>query len=73
MLELSARFISQVAVNLLISAIIAVNYQEITRLGNTCKFPRLLGSLTLDGLTRVTGIGPARLKDIKDEGKAYVG
>jgi len=27
---------------------------------------------SLDGLTRVTGIGPMRLQDIKDEGKAYM-
>ena len=27
---------------------------------------------SLDGLTRVTGIGPARLKDIKEQGIAYV-
>ena len=27
---------------------------------------------SLDGLTRVSGISPARLQDIKDEGIAYV-
>ena len=33
---------------------------------------RLRPFASLDELTRVSGIGPARLEDIKDEGKAYV-
>ncbi len=55
----------------------AVNHeqlQEIIHIGpaRAEEIIRLRPFKTLDDLIRVNGIGPASLKDIKDEGKAYV-
>jgi len=48
--------------------------QEIVHIGpaRAEEIIRLRPFSSVDGLTRVTGIGPARLQDIKDEGRAYV-
>ncbi len=48
--------------------------QEIVHIGESRaqEIIELRPFYSLDELTRVTGIGDARLEDIKDEGKAYV-
>lgn len=48
--------------------------QEIVHIGEARaeEITRLRPFASLDELTRVSGIGPARLEDIRDEGKAYI-